>query len=126
MTVELPPIQNKDDNNIGKRIANIRKQQGLSQKELADKIGIKRTLVTDYEIGRLHLNDEMIIRFALAMNVSSDKILGLDGSNLGKQNLTITKRLKELEELPPADQKKILEHIKDLRAMNELKENQSK
>ena len=126
MTVELPPIQNQDDNNIGKRIANIRKQQGLSQKELADKIGIKRTLVTDYEIGRLHLNDEMIIRFALAMNVSSDKILGLDGSNLEKQNLTITKRLKELEELPPSDQKKILEHIKDLKAMNELKENQSK
>ena len=91
-------------------------------------IGITRTALSAYESGRVRLYDEMIARFAIALNVSTDTLFGLKDENILAQdtNLKLTKRLKELEELPPADQKKILEHIKDLRAMNELKENQSK
>lgn len=120
MTTKLPPIE--QINQIGKRISIFRKQQGLSQKELAERIGINRTLLTDYEIGRLHLNDEMIVRLSIALGISSDAILGLSKSNSKEPDLKITRRLKELENLPPSDQKKILDHIKDLVDKNKLKQ----
>lgn len=119
MTAQLPPLKQVDE--IGKRISIFRKQQGLSQKELAKKIGINRTLLTDYEIGRLHLNDEMIIRLSTALAVSSDAILGLALADYKEPDLKITRRLKELETLPHSDQKKILDHIKDLVDKNNLK-----
>lgn len=110
---ELPPIDLKTDETIGNRIASLRKQKGYTQNDLAEKIGIQRTLVSDYEIGRLHLSDDMIIRFSLALEISSDKILGL--SKLIKEspstNLKLTKRLKVIEDLSPADQKKVLQNM---------------
>jgi transcriptional regulator with XRE-family HTH domain len=43
--------------------------------ELADKIGILQTPVTDYENDRLRLTAEMAVRFALALDVSLDELL---------------------------------------------------
>ena len=61
----------------GQRIAKLRKKQGMSQQTLADKIGINRYLVSDYEIGRARIYDEMVKRFAIALDVSTDYLLGL-------------------------------------------------
>ena len=44
----LPPIDLGTES-IGQRIARLRKQQGYTQQQLADKIGIERGLLTDYE-----------------------------------------------------------------------------
>lgn len=110
---ELPPLDiNSDESSIGSRIANIRKKLGLTQIDLAERIGIQRTQVTDYEIGRLHLSDEMVIRFAIALSVSSDLILGLKKLESDSMaDLKITKRLKAIEELPASDQKKVLQNL---------------
>ena len=62
---------------IGKRIAKIRKEKGLTQLELANEIGITRSHVSKYEIGWIRLYDEMLIRFAIALNVSLDYLVGL-------------------------------------------------
>jgi transcriptional regulator with XRE-family HTH domain len=43
--------------------------------EIAEKIGILQTLVADYENDRLRLTAEMAVRFALALDVSLDKLL---------------------------------------------------
>lgn len=40
----------KDD--IGKKIKILRKTRGLTQQQLADKLGIKRATISNYEIGR--------------------------------------------------------------------------
>jgi transcriptional regulator with XRE-family HTH domain len=68
---------NLGNETIGQRIAIIRKAKNLTQKELAQKIGITRALVSNYEIGRIRLYDEMVTRFAIALEVSADEILGL-------------------------------------------------
>ena len=80
LQVRLPPLPVSAEP-IGQRIARARKAQGLTQKQLSEKIGIGRTLVTDYEIGRLRLSGEMVLRFALALGVSTDFILGLDDTH---------------------------------------------
>jgi transcriptional regulator with XRE-family HTH domain len=109
LKAKLPPLPTGPET-IGERIARFRKAAGLTQSKLAEKIGIKRSLVTDYEIGRLRLNGEMIVRFALALTVSADLLLGLaDASGLvEKPDLKVTRRLREIERLPPHQKRSLL------------------
>ena len=98
---------------IGQNIARIRKSRGLTQIELGNIIGINQYQISDYEIGRLHLSDEMIIRFAKALKTTSDDILGLKESDTDIENpsLKIIRRLIKIEKLPEADQKSLLKTI---------------
>ena len=96
---------------IGENISRIRKSRGLTQIELGELIGINQYQISDYEIGRLHLSDEMIIRFAKALKTSSDEILGLKDSEIEEPSLRLTKRLVKIETLSEADQKSLLKTI---------------
>ncbi|MBA7698280.1 hypothetical protein ES703_106957 [subsurface metagenome] len=109
---ELPPLKIGNET-IGQRIARFRKEIGCSQRELAKKIGITNYLVSDYETGRLHLNDEMVARFAIALEVSADEILGLKNIKHSdiRPTLRIMKRLNRIKELPLAQQKALLRTI---------------
>jgi transcriptional regulator with XRE-family HTH domain len=73
----LPQIT-LDQTKIGERIAKIRKEKKLSQQQLAETIGIKRVLVSDYERGKIRLYDEMVARFAIALKVSAGYLLGIE------------------------------------------------
>jgi transcriptional regulator with XRE-family HTH domain len=73
---DLPPLEIIDEP-IGKRIFRLRKLKGMTQTDLAKKIGIKRSQIADYELGRTRLFDEMVTRVAIALEVSADELLGL-------------------------------------------------
>jgi transcriptional regulator with XRE-family HTH domain len=98
---------------IGQRLQRFRKLRGYTQKELAAKIGIIQSLVSSYEGDKLKLSPEMIIRFAIALNVSTDEILGYKKSNStdSAPSLKILRRLKEIEKLPVTEQKTLLKTI---------------
>jgi transcriptional regulator with XRE-family HTH domain len=109
----LPPLETKVEA-VALRIKKIRKLRGLTQKELASAIGITRDILASYESGRAHLNDDTIIRFALALQVSSDELLGLKGNeSLSAQppNVRLVKRMQRIQNLPVAEQKVILKNI---------------
>lgn len=109
---QLPPLE-PEHRQIGSRIASVRKKRGLTQKQLADAIGISQYLVSDYETGRVHLSDEMLIRFVKALRSSADVILGLkdDKKTENEPSLRLQKRLAEIERLPAADQRALLRNI---------------
>jgi transcriptional regulator with XRE-family HTH domain len=96
---------------VGVRLSKIRKTRGLTQVELADKIGISQYLVSSYETGRLHLSDDMIIRFAVALGTTADSILGLDRADIETPSLRLVKRLKKIELLSAPKQKALLQTI---------------
>lgn len=109
---KLPPLEiSKKD--IGNNIARIRKSKGLTQIDLAEEIGITQTLVSDYETGRSVLSSEMLIRFALALKINTDILLGLNSEHLTPEStsLKIMRRVKEIEGLSAADQKKVLQSL---------------
>lgn len=114
----LPSLEKASDD-IGRRLAKIRKSRGLTQVQLAERVGINQYLVSDYETGRLHLSDEMIIRLATALDTSADAILGLSGSAIDTPSLKIVKRVKALEQLPDIKQKAILKTLDDLIRANQ-------
>ena len=72
-----PPPLDLGKESIGERLARFRKEQGYTQNELAEKIGITNNLVSEYERGRLKVSGEMVARFSIALDISTDEILGL-------------------------------------------------
>lgn len=110
---QLPPLSALSTEPIGKRIAKIRKAKGLTQTELADRIGIDRHSVTNYEIGRLHIYDEMIIRFAIALGVTTDEILGMtpDHYDTARVNRKVANRIQQIEKLPSRQKAALLNTI---------------
>ena len=109
---DLPPVATGEET-IGERLARLRKERGYTQVELAEKIGIIQALVSDYERDKLRLNAEMLIRFARALEVQSDKILGLTNNQTGRQNpsLKVLRRVNRIESLSAAQQKALLKTI---------------
>ena len=105
------PVLAIPSQSIGVRLASIRKSSGMTQAQIAQQIGIEQYLVSSYETGRLHLSDDMLIRFAKALGTSSDSILGLDGSEIEQLSLKLVRRLKKIEQLPLAKQKVLLQTI---------------
>jgi Zn-dependent peptidase ImmA (M78 family)/transcriptional regulator with XRE-family HTH domain len=49
---------------VGARIAASRRARGLSQEELAGKVGLDRTAITKIEVGRRHINSLELVRLA--------------------------------------------------------------
>ena len=118
-----PPPLNLIEENIGVRISRLRKSIGLTQEDLSKKIGIRRDLVSQYERGRLNLNSTMVARFAIALNVTTDEIIGL--TKINKEiddipNLKIMKRLKKIEQLSPMKLKVLLRMIDGYLKENDL------
>ncbi len=62
-------------NTIGKRIAELRRQRGLNQEELAELAMLHRVTVAKYETGQVEPGASAIARIADALGVSADIIL---------------------------------------------------
>ncbi|VDA98960.1 hypothetical protein S1OALGB6SA_21 [Olavius algarvensis spirochete endosymbiont] len=98
---------------VGKNIARIRKANGMTQAQLGKIIGISQRLVSHYEKERLQVNAELLTRFALALHVSSDEILGILRSirTESQQDRKINKRIKAIEKLPQGHKRTLVSTI---------------
>lgn len=81
--------------------------------ELAERTGIIQGLISDYERGKLRLSAEMAVRFALALEVSTDELLGLKAGakNAKKPSRRVLRRLEQIEALPLSKQSTLLKTI---------------
>ncbi|MDJ0766873.1 MAG: helix-turn-helix transcriptional regulator [Myxococcota bacterium] len=110
--IQLPPLDLGKET-LGQRLARFRKEKGYTQVELALKIGTIQRLISDYECGKLRPHPEMLIRFALALEVSTDECLGLKTkqTKTRKPSRRFLKRLDQIEKLPKRDQDALLRTI---------------
>ncbi len=111
--LKLPPLSLGSES-LGRRLARLRKERGYTQIELAGKIGITQKLVSDYELDKLRPHPEMTVRFAIALEVSTDEVLGLKDIEpvaAQKTSMKIMRRLKKIEALTISQQKFILKAI---------------
>jgi transcriptional regulator with XRE-family HTH domain len=100
-----------DDKAFGRRLQEIRKRRGLSQVELAQRLGIHQSLISQYERGYLRLHGALLVRLAQALKSSPDEILAIKevGGNGDSQAIDrrFLRRLQRIDRLTP-HQKKIL------------------
>jgi transcriptional regulator with XRE-family HTH domain len=107
--LELPLLDYRGES-LGRRLARLRRERGLTQAELAARIGILQTLVTDYEHDRLRLSAEMAVRFTLALGVPLDAWLLPEAASAPhkRPSRAIARRMAVLETLPRHHQQIVL------------------
>lgn len=74
---------------IGKRIKELREKKGLTQKELAENLSVKRETVNQWENGTRDLKTEYTIKLADFFEVTCDEIL----RGVKAENVSINKEL---------------------------------
>lgn len=62
------------------RLKTLRKEKKLTQKELAEQIGIKQNSYSDWETGKNEPSLENIIKLAKILDTTADELLGIDKS----------------------------------------------
>ena len=71
---------------LGSRIKQLRMQKGLTQTQLAERLGITKSMISAYECGLRYPSLDMLIKFANSFHVTTDYLLGIPS----KQFLDIT------------------------------------
>jgi len=89
----------------GQRLARIRKERGITQVELAQRLDTSQTAISDYERDVLRLNGDVIVRLADILDVSSDELLGLSQrkSSGPTRDKRLARRLQAFDSLPKRD-----------------------
>ena len=75
---------------IGARLARLRKDRGMTQVELADRLGLVQSAVSSYERGALRLHGELILELMAILDVSADELIG----DIGKADKRTAERAK--------------------------------
>lgn len=63
---------------FGQKLKQLRKQKSLTQKQLAELIGVQNSVISFYELGDRFPSPEILIRIARELGVSTDYLLGLE------------------------------------------------
>jgi transcriptional regulator with XRE-family HTH domain len=111
-TTQAPPqVPLPDDKAFGKRLQEIRKRRGLSQVEVADRLGIHQSLISQYERGYLRLHGALLVRLAEALKTTPDEILAVKKARGNGDDQTLdrrfVRRLRKIDKLT-AHEKKLL------------------
>jgi transcriptional regulator with XRE-family HTH domain len=111
--LKLPPVDAGGET-IGQRVARFRKERGYTQIELAEKIGIIQSIVSAIETDTLKLSAEMAVRFAQALEVTTDELLLPKAAKrrpAPKTSRKVLRRVEQIESLPSHQQQTVLRTI---------------
>jgi transcriptional regulator with XRE-family HTH domain len=91
---------------MSEHIKKLRKQKGLSQIELGDRIGVSQQVITNYERGIREPNIETLLKIAGALDVSIEKLIADKPIKPDEQtSRALQKRIELVKKLPPEKQK---------------------
>ena len=109
---ELPVAEREES--IGARISQLRKDKGMTQKELAERLEVCQPVVSDYENDVIRLPADIVGEIAQILEVTSDELLGLkrEARSTGSvKNRRLSRRLQAIDALPKRDQEALLRTI---------------
>lgn len=114
VTHQMTPEDKQFYKDLGKRIAQFRKSAGLTQVQVAEKLGIAQQTMAHYESGSL--------RIAVAMLKPLSSVLSISAEELLEEPVTATKKkrgpsskleqqVEMIQQLPRAKQKFVMEML---------------
>lgn len=100
-------VRVRGDKAVGERLMRFRQARGLSQTELADKLEVDQSDISNFERGVYRLNDRLIVQICKLLRIRADELLGLaaikaDGE--ATHSRRILRRLQQIESLSKRDQ----------------------
>ena len=78
---------------IGKKIVKYRRKNKLSQEQLAEKIGVTRQTISNWELNETSPNPEQLKILSKALKVSIDELLDNDISSVLVEKVSNTEKL---------------------------------
>lgn len=94
---------------FAEQLKTLRKINGITQKELAEKLKIKQNSYSDWENGKSEPNIEMLVRIADYFDVSLDYLMGGKMKNITEEFSLCLKKIRMKRKL---SQKQIAEELK--------------
>lgn len=109
---------------IGKRIKSTREERGITQKALAEMVGVSPSAINQFEKGEKKPSSELLVSIALELGASTDYLLG--ASKKGEMFLSgdVVAAFRDFKGLSKRDREIILENIKLLKSLGKRKEKQ--
>lgn len=80
---------------FGRKLKELRIQAGLTQKQLAERVKVTKSVISYYELQERYPSPEMLIKLANIFHVSTDFLLGiekqqtLDISDLNEEDISL-------------------------------------
>ena len=97
---------------LGGRVAQLRREQNLSQQALADQLGIAQQTFAHYEVGRARMPVSLLPELARIFGVAVDELLGLrNGTGKRGPAPKFQKQLERIAQLPRAKQRVVIEML---------------
>jgi transcriptional regulator with XRE-family HTH domain len=103
-------------NVTGLRIKEKREALGLSQKELAEKVGVTPSAINQYEAGSKNPSSEILKGIAIALSTETDYLFGIK-----EDEDEIAVAFRDLGKLSEKDRKIVLGNIKMLKQLSKEK-----
>lgn len=102
-----------DTKTIASRLREVRKRRSLTQVELAEQMGMRQALLSDYERGRLRLHGGLVVAFAKVLRVTADELLGIKAParNGVVHDRRFVRRLEQIDQLPKSEKQVLLKTI---------------
>lgn len=98
---------------IGRRLARLRKAQGMTQLELASSVRLSQQLIAEYEAGRKNIPVWRLINMAEAMGIEPRLLIEGDENHkaYGRRGppSKLQRQVERIERLPPSQQKSIMQ-----------------
>ena len=110
---------------ISDLIKTLRKSQGLTQVDLAKKLGIAQKVISDYEKGKIKPSRDKLPKLAKILKISVDELLGTKKPEINSEkehvhgNSRVAKLKDMFQKLGSADQRAVLKHVNGLLVQKE-------
>ena len=86
-------MKGENEMNLGNKILQLRKKNGLSQEQLGEKVEVTRQTISNWELGETAPNPEQLKKLSKAFNVSIDEILDNESKEFLMNKISNTERL---------------------------------
>ena len=96
---------------FGSRLTESRQRVGLSQAELADKIGVDRRMIAHWERRSVTLKPEQLVALASALATSTDELLGLQPPRVIGPTGKVRQVFEQVSRLSRKQQAKVVEFV---------------
>ena len=108
----MPKYVNEALTGFGTRLAQLRKEASYTQKELADEIDSTRRVIAYYETESTHPPASLLVDLAMALNVTTDQLLGVKPIKKNhKPDTRLQRRVQQIEKLPLKDRRQLIQVI---------------
>ena len=105
------PSDTEFSHRLAERIVAMRKAKGMTQTDVANKLGIAQQSYARYEAGQRRFPVSIMPTLADALDTSVEELLGIEAKGKPGRTSKLEKRFEKIRGLPKKDQQFILEML---------------